>query len=239
VKTFLPLAPVIIISPHLDDGVLSCAQLIDASSDVTVVTVLAGAPNEHHEGYNSRSTGENFAPNAMKRRRAEDADALSLLSSKFEWLDFLDGDYMDERPRVDDDHVIRDAIVRVLRKENPVSVISPLGLYHDDHLLVSDVCLEIARQGEFEWYLYMDMPYGLAIPTTVSQRLAIVEETLDLKSLEPFSGNPDVKRLSMKRYVSQYGPTKRSHRRGFRAAMKAPERYWRVAGETSGSTASY
>jgi hypothetical protein len=114
-----------------------------------------------------------------------------------------------------------------------VSVISPLGLYHEDHILVSDVCLDIAGQGGFEWYLYMDMPYGLAIPKTVSQRLAIVEKRVDLESLEPFSGNPDVKRLSMKRYVSQYGPTRRSHRRGFRAAMKAPERYWRVTGQSS------
>ena len=232
-KTFLPPEPVIVISPHLDDGVLSCAQLIDASSDVMVVTVLAGAPNEHHEGYNSKSTGEHFAPNAIKRRRAEDADAMSLLSSKFEWLDFLEGDYVDERPRVDDDYAIREEIIRVLREERPVSVISPLGLYHEDHILVSDVCLDIARQGGFEWYLYMDMPYGLAIPKTVSQRLAIVEKRVDLESLEPFSGNPDVKRLSMKRYVSQYGPTRRSHRRGFRAAMKAPERYWRVTGQSS------
>jgi len=232
VNTFSPLEPVIVISPHLDDGVLSCAQLIDASSDVMVVTVLAGAPNENHEGYNSRSTGEHFAPNAVKRRRAEDADAMSLLSSKFEWLDFFDGDYADEGPRVDSDHAIREEILRVLRKERPVSVVSPLGLYHEDHVLVSDVCLEIAREGEFEWYLYMDMPYGLAIPRTVSQRLAMVEERVDLEGLEPFSGNPDIKHVSMKRYVSQYRPTMRSHRKGFKAAMKAPERYWRVTGQS-------
>lgn len=238
-KTFLPTEPVIVISPHLDDGVLSCAQLIDVSSDVTVVTVLAGAPNELHTGYNSKSTGEPFAPDAIKKRRGEDADAMSLLSSKFEWLDFLDGDYVNERPRVDDDHAMRDEIIRVLREERPASVISPLGLYHEDHVLVSDVCIDIARKGGFEWYLYMDMPYGLAIPRTVSQRLAIVEKRVDLESREPFSGNISIKRQAMKCYVSQYGPTKRSHRRGFRAAMRAPERYWRVAGDTSDSNDNY
>jgi hypothetical protein len=91
------------------------------------------------------------------------------------------------------------------------------------------VCLEIATQGEAEWYLYMDMPYGLAIPKIVGQRLAVVEERVELESLEPFSGNADIKLRAMMRYVSQVGPTKQSHRRGFRAAMKSPERYWRVA----------
>jgi LmbE family N-acetylglucosaminyl deacetylase len=238
VKTLSPLEPVVVISPHLDDGVLSCAQLIDASSDVMVLTVLAGAPNELHTGYNSKTTGEPFAPDAIKRRRGEDSDAMSLLSAKFEWLDFLDDDYVNERPRVDD-HAMREEIMGVLRAKRPASVISPLGLYHEDHVLVSDVCIDIARQGGFEWYLYMDMPYGLAIPRTVSDRLEIVEKRVDLVSLEPFSGNIGIKHQAMKRYASQYGPTRRSHRRGFRAAMKAPERYWRVAGDTRGANANH
>jgi len=34
---FSPLQPIVVISTHLDDAVLSCAQFIHAHSDVTVI----------------------------------------------------------------------------------------------------------------------------------------------------------------------------------------------------------
>ena len=230
---FEPLGPVMVISTHLDDAVLSCAQFIHANPGTTVVTVLAGAPDVYHKGYNSKSTGKPYAPDAVRMRRDEDAKAMSMLSAQYVWLDLLDNDYLQANPRIDDQDEIRDAISGVLRERQPVSVVAPLGLIHADHVAVSDACLELAIRSEHEWYLYMDMPYGPAVPRTVPQRIATVETKVELEVLEPFHGDPDIKRPVMKAYSSQYGPTRRSHRRGFRASMKASEQYWRIKGPTS------
>ena len=232
---FEPLQPIVVISTHLDDAVLSCAQLINATSDVTVVTVLAGAPEEFHEGYNSQTTGESFAPHAMKIRRDEDARAMSMLSADYVWLDLLENDYLGSHPRSNDTQEIREALSHVLNERRPRTVLSPLGLFHPDHLAVSNACLELATQSEFEWYLYLDMPYGLAIPKLVPERLATIDTSVNLATPDTFSGDPDIKRDVMKLYVSQFAPTRRNHRRGFKATMKASERYWKITGPASGS----
>ncbi len=235
---FSPLQPIVVISTHLDDAVLSCAQFIHAHSDVTVITVLAGAPDAFHEGYNSRTTGEPFAPNAIKKRRDEDAEAMSMLSAHYVWLEFHDNDYLQVLTRSDDKQEIRDALSQVLEERRPKSVLSPLGLFHPDHLAVSDACLELAKKSAYEWYLYLDMPYGLAMPKAVPERLATVEKTVNLATPELFSGDPDIKRNVMKLYATQFAPTKSNHRRGFRATMKAPEQFWKITGPASGSNRS-
>jgi LmbE family N-acetylglucosaminyl deacetylase len=237
-KTFEPSQPVVIISTHLDDAVLSCAQLIHATSNVTVITVLAGAPDAFHEGYNSRTTGEPFAPNAMKIRRDEDAKAMAMLSAQYVWLDFLDNDYLEAPHSSEEQQEIRDEISNVFKERRPQTVLSPLGLSHPDHIAVSDACLELAAQSDYEWYFYLDMPYALAMPELLPERLRAIEKTLELSALEPYSNNPGIKREVMKLYESQFEPTRRSHRRGFRATMKASEQYWKVTGGASSPNAS-
>src|SRR6516164_4596576 len=90
---FTPTGPVCFVSTHLDDVVLSCGHFLAAHPGCTVLTVLAGAPNEFHDGYNRRATGESYAPDAIAKRRAEDDSALALLSAHPVRLPLLDGDY--------------------------------------------------------------------------------------------------------------------------------------------------
>lgn len=193
-----------------------------------MVTVLAGAPTKNHEGYNSKTTGASFAPDAIGIRRAEDARAMSQLGANFVWLELFDNDYLEVNHGGRDEGEILEAIRRVLDDVAPRSVLSPLGLVHSDHLAVSNASLELAREFSSDWYLYMDMPYGQAMRETVPERIRDVERATALEALEPFVGNAAIKRSAMRTYASQYGPTKRAHRRGFRSAMKEAERYWKV-----------
>jgi hypothetical protein len=41
-------------------------------------------------------------------------------------------------------------------------------------------------------------------------------------------GDLGIKRDVMKLYASQFAPTRSSHRKGFRATMKATELYWKI-----------
>jgi LmbE family N-acetylglucosaminyl deacetylase len=231
---FEPSRPVIVISPHLDDAVLSCALFLDASPGATVVTVMAGAPDVFHEGYNSMSTGEPYAPDAVNKRRDEDTCALTLLSAENLWLGFHDKDYLDDYRTSENKQLIRESIKNMLDDRRPGAVLAPLGLIHADHLVVSNACLELAINSEYEWYFYMDLPYGYAKSRPVPRRIENLATKVNLDALELFSGEPRIKRKAMRLYESQYGILRRSHRRGFRTSMRGPEQYWKITGPALG-----
>src|ERR1700732_2299673 len=67
--------PLTVISPHLDDAVLSCAQVLLAHPGSTVVTVFAGRPPD---GRWSSWDKACFRPgqDPMRVRQKEDRDAL-------------------------------------------------------------------------------------------------------------------------------------------------------------------
>jgi len=199
-----------------------------AHPGTTVVTVLAGAPNSPHTGYNSRTTGATHAPDALKIRKDEDSAALSSLSAGFVWLDFLDNDYADGADDINDVVDIRRALEDVIASRRPATVVSPLGLVHVDHVRVSDVCLDVALRCDIDWYLYTDLPYAAAMPRTVPQRVGELTTRVALGAPLLVPGDPVRKRATMKIYRSQFEPTRRSGRRGFRIAMKAPEEFRRV-----------
>jgi LmbE family N-acetylglucosaminyl deacetylase len=227
---FDPPGTIMVISTHLDDAVLSCAQFLRSRPGTTVVTVFAGAPLSHHAGYNAKTTNETYAPDAMKKRRVEDANALALLAATPVWLELLENDYRPQPRNEDALNEIREGIEVAIREHQPSAVLSPIGLYHPDHLDVSDVCIRIAARATCSWYLYLDLPYGLAIPESVPRRIERLSLVLDMESLAPFTGDQSIKDQAMKMYVSQYDPTKKSHRKGFKATMRGSEYFWNVVG---------
>jgi hypothetical protein len=95
---------------------------------------------------------------------------------------------------------------------------------------VSDACLQLAVNSNLTWYLYMDLPYGLAIRRTVSKRLRDIRKRFQLEEFIAYEGETGVKRRIMHLYESQYAPTRLSNRRGFEATMTGSERYWRIEG---------
>lgn len=223
-----PASPVVVVSPHLDDAVLSCAGFLHEHPATTVVTVFAGAPEVAHEGYNSATTGKAYAPDAVQVRREEDQSATALLGAVPIWLELFDSDYEQYRPTGDYGQAVRNDVARAIDELEPLAVIAPLGLIHPDHVTASDACARIAAESALEWYFYMDLPYGMGNRRAVARRLFGLRQRLEVVELDPYDVAPGIKQQAMSRYASQYEPTRNNYRRGFDATMRGGERYWRA-----------
>jgi LmbE family N-acetylglucosaminyl deacetylase len=151
---------VVVVSPHLDDAVLSIgasvARWARAGAHVRVLTAFAGDPGSSSPagGWDGRA-GFQTEGEAVRARRQEDARACALLGAEPVWLDFGYQDY--DRHGSDDD--LRLAVATAVGDADAVLFPgSPLS--HPDHELLvrvaGDASLRAARLG-----LYLEQPYGL------------------------------------------------------------------------------
>lgn len=130
--------PLTVISPHLDDAVFSCGALIAAARDAVVVTVLAGMPDADTALTDwDRAAGFASVTQAVANRRREDARSLNMLGARPEWLRFLDGQY--GKPQSAEDIMAGLAASPALQRGG--TVVAPMGLFHSDHVLVSQACM--------------------------------------------------------------------------------------------------
>jgi LmbE family N-acetylglucosaminyl deacetylase len=152
----------VIISPHLDDAVLSCGDRMARLSEPTVVTVFAGGPSPFTAGGLPSSvtpwdTVAGFKPgdDTISRRRSEDQRALGVLGAHPLWLDFWDQQY----GRTESAFEIAEALGRALVALQPEAVYFPMGLFHGDHRLTHDACLRLCNQIACDWVLYEEVIY--------------------------------------------------------------------------------
>ena len=136
-----PAAPLVILSPHLDDAVWSCFSLLARDRDVLVATVFAGIP-DGEPGWWDAQCGITDSAAHVRHRRSEDAAVLRSLGGTAVHLDLLDGQYRDEP-------VPADEIVRALAARVPAvrHVYSPGGIGHPDHALVRDAGALLRERG--------------------------------------------------------------------------------------------
>src|SRR6516164_1263685 len=84
----------VILSPHFDDAVLSCWQVLEAGGDVTVVNVFTASPPAGRPvPWWDRLTGARDSIARMAERRAEDRAALALAGCESLSLGLLDDQY--------------------------------------------------------------------------------------------------------------------------------------------------
>jgi LmbE family N-acetylglucosaminyl deacetylase len=205
----------VVVSPHLDDGVLSCGRLLAGNPGSLVITVLAGSGTSWDEPTEWDATcGFRPGDDVAGARRREDAAALAVVGARPVWLDLLDQQYRDgPTPAAE----IAAAIAAVLPAAVPV--VGPLGLIHPDHLAVADaVAMLRARDPDREWWAYADVPYEGRCDGEDDRRSAGLESGLP----GPL-GDPARKRAAIRRYRSQI--------RGLEVDLPLfgrPERYWRL-----------
>ena len=91
---------VAILSPHLDDAVLSCWHVLTQPGEVVVINVFAGAPEGRDTvAWWDRYTGATDSRDRVRERAKEDRTALSLAGRTAVNLDLLDEQYRDaEQP---------------------------------------------------------------------------------------------------------------------------------------------
>jgi LmbE family N-acetylglucosaminyl deacetylase len=228
-ENMLPYEGVIVISPHLDDGVFSCGMLLAASAAAWVVTVFAGMPDAALAAPEwDRRAGFATAAEAMLARRREDRHSLEQLAARPLWLGFLDSQY-GVPGRAGD---IAAQLASTLQELPTAAVAAPLGLFHSDHILVQQAALALWRESrqQREWLFYEDALYR-RLPGLVQQRLAAWREQQIVAT--PISFHfPELaarKAAAASAYASQlalFAPERLEE-------LRAPERYWRLqCGET-------
>ena len=215
----------LVVSPHFDDAVFSCADRIAAHPGTTVVTVLAGVP-EAAEALSTewdRGCGFAHAAEAVRARREEDRAALAALGALPLWLDDVDGQYAAHGARID---VM--ALAAALSAFEPQEVFVPLGLFHPDHLSVHAGALQALAS--LAWPASFVMLYGDAIyrsmPGVVQARIDdLARAGHRLVPVPRCRVEPGLKRRAAYLYASQWP------RFGEEALadLDRPETCWRFA----------
>jgi LmbE family N-acetylglucosaminyl deacetylase len=216
----------LVISPHLDDGVLSCGELIAAHPGALVVTVMAGRPDPYPRPLPEWDVQSRFAvgDDVVGTRRAEDTAALAALGARCRWLDYLDQQYAPgARPLVRD---LASVLADVVASSGCDAVVSPLGIVHPDHVLTATASFQLARQlPHLTWLVYADTPYKTAHPSQLDTRLASLREAgLALTDTEPPRIHGDArKQVAIECYATQLNAPM-----NWNDAL-LPERYWSLA----------
>jgi LmbE family N-acetylglucosaminyl deacetylase len=151
-------APVLVLSPHLDDAVLDCWSVLTAPEQVEVVNVFALAPPPGTTSDWDRIVGEPDSAALFAARIAEDERALALAGRTPHNLPFLELQYRRGRP-VPPWAAIDREIARRIPAASRVLAPMTIGTVHPDHALLRGYALALARQGHAV-SLYADVPYA-------------------------------------------------------------------------------
>jgi LmbE family N-acetylglucosaminyl deacetylase len=146
----------IILSPHFDDAVLSCWDVLASAGEVLVVNVFAGEPPTGTLGWWDELAGATDSAAAVRTRVEEDRQALARVGRATVELPFLDGQYRegDQAPG-EIVQALRGVLVAGARIYAPAS----LGDHHPDHTAVRAAALALRAEGA-DVALYADLPHA-------------------------------------------------------------------------------
>lgn len=150
-------APVVILSPHFDDAVVSAWHVLTSSRDVLVVNFFTAVPPEDRPlTMADRLAGVSSSAELVRLRYYEDREALSLAGRHSVMLDFTEDQYRTDPLTVGQLH---DGLLAHLPADASVHAPAAIGA-HPDHQLVRDLALRLADDGR-SVDLYADLPYAV------------------------------------------------------------------------------
>ncbi|HVN51053.1 MAG TPA: PIG-L family deacetylase [Acidimicrobiales bacterium] len=234
------LARVVVLSPHLDDGVLSCGMFLAAHPGTTVVTVFCGFPAMILDPPNWWSQISGFGPgeDVVAARRAEDERALARLGAQPRHLDgFPERDLQPDEP-VATASQVADALAGVIAELEPTLVLVPMGLANPEHVCVHDAALLVrTRLGDEgpSWIAYQDVAYH-QIPGQLAWRVAKLFKAAVWPTpvAMPTAVDPTPKRDAVAEYTSQVKALEADWGLWRRLDAPTPEQYWRLAPPPAG-----
>jgi GlcNAc-PI de-N-acetylase len=146
----------VVLSPHFDDAVLSCWEVLVGAGEVLVVNVFAGEPPVGTLGWWDQLAGATDSVAAVRTRIEEDGQALALAGRTAVNLQFLDSQYRqgDQAPG-EIVNALREVLLPGVRIYAPAS----LGDHHCDHTAVRAAALAFRAQGA-DVTLYADLPHA-------------------------------------------------------------------------------
>lgn len=214
---------VLVVSPHLDDAVLSCGQLLATHPGSKIVTVMAGIPDSDLPltKYDVDS-GFTSARQAVTERRHEDVRACAVLDARYVHLRAYDRQY-----GIDTE---LDPIIEALTTEmagfTDDEIYVPLGLLHPDHEIVGR-CARVAarKQGHGRVQVYGELPGWVIQPLVLEPTMNRVrtDESWRLESAPDLTERArlDQKRAAAGCYQSQAWAIPAEH-------YLVPELFWRA-----------
>lgn len=149
-------APPVVVSPHLDDAVLSAWSVLKREGPVQVVNVFSGIPRRGLVTRYDRLVGAKESAALFEERVEEDREALALAGRAPCGLGFLERQYRDGP-------VDRAAVATAIESVIPAcsELVLPAGIGgHEDHVAVRDVGFELAC-GAVPITLYAELPYAI------------------------------------------------------------------------------
>jgi LmbE family N-acetylglucosaminyl deacetylase len=220
----------LVISPHFDDAVLSCGELLAARPGARVCTVFAAPPTENMTTDWDRRAGFADAFEAIKARTEEDTRALAILQATPLRLPFCDAQYLAPPSH--------DALVSALRQTLTESeadmLMAPLGLFHADHMLTARACLALLIDTPgLAFYVYEDIPYRCiegAVQARLTELSSLGYTVTPAEELQaPADRRAEREHMELKREaIGAYRSQLRAFGPNARASLFAQERYWQV-----------
>jgi len=227
------LGRVVIVSPHLDDAVLGCANFMAAHPGATVVTVFAGNPPAYPtDPMRKWDVQSGFAPgdDVMETRRREDDAALAILDAAPVHLEFVEHTYNPGDRPVAPDRLV-DALAPALAALAPTLVLAPFGLANPDHDVTHRACM-LARDrlgDDVSFWCYEDSGYK-HIPGMLAWRVS----SLFRRGIWPTpvcpttSTDEALKRAAIECYPTQLLALEDDWAIQAKLAAPAPEQFWRI-----------
>jgi LmbE family N-acetylglucosaminyl deacetylase len=146
-----------VLSPHLDDAVLSCWHVLREDAPVKVLNVFAGVPPDGTpRGWWDRLTGAPDSCTRVRERLAEDRAALALAGRVPVNLDLLDEQHRGCAVRTDE---LAQRIGASLCPGDVLYAPAALGV-HPDHVYVRAAALYLRAAG-VRVRLYADLPHAI------------------------------------------------------------------------------
>ena len=223
------LGKLLIVSPHRDDAIFACGEVLASQRGAIVVTLFAGQPSpalpltDWDAAAGFASTGAATAQRCEEQRRA-----LELLHAKPILLDFIDSQYGDLPNAIG----LAEAIAAAIDQENPDTVMLPAGLYHADHILAHQAALLTrGHDTQRQWLFYEDTIYR-RMPTLLQERLTgLAHFGIDATPVAfDTRAQAERKRHAVQCFVSQMRALAAPGRPGH-SDIFAPEGYWRLTVE--------
>ena len=163
----------LVVSPHLDDAVMSCGSLLLAHPEAIVVTLFAASPARYTDPLNEHDAECGFRPgdDTMALRRDEDVRALESVGAAPRWLEFCQNSHEERADPIAVPAGAVDALASVIAEVEPTCVVAPLGLSHPDHQACHATALatRATGAGPVPWLWYSDLPY-VFIPRVLAAR---------------------------------------------------------------------
>jgi len=205
---------IVVFSPHFDDAALGTAHLLGAHPDALVVTVMGGPPPSYPDPPTEWDAlgGFRAGDDVVALRREEDRAAMKVLEARYEWLEFVDYQYLATEERATTE-TIASEFTRVIDAEQPTAVFLPMGLANPD-----------------TWFCYEDSGYK-HIPGMLAWRVSKLfrSELWPTPMVVPTVVDHDRKRAAIECYQSQLGPLNRDHALAARIGGAVPEQFWQLA----------